>query len=183
MLYNIVLIILVFLPNPVNAQKTILEIDTVEMQVDISCFTSTDITSPGLKDIVLTNVIIPKSENFDITRLINKRYKSKFNGVFIINDDQLIEHGIIIKRSGEFQTINNPIENKIQFRPLQKKVGNFNYFCGFKVTAVWKKYKIADFEESEKRGKELYDKYATHKKGPYNYYVIQSIKKMEAYYY
>jgi hypothetical protein len=167
-----------------HAQQKEFKIDTVEMEVIISIYTDAELKDSKHTDVNQKFVIEPKSKGFDITRLLKKNYKPDFNGVFIINDDQLVQYGIVMKKARGFKTTKNPIRTNrpSKFKQVPDGVQGAKYFYGLTVKARWLKYEIKNFDPIEMAQKKLYEKNTGRHDGRFNFYVIDKAKHVRTIY-
>lgn len=175
-----VVLMMISLPNHyLYAQSSNMKVSTVEMTVNIGAFSDADPKNSNTKYTRLSYVIKPENETFNLSEIVSRNYKPQFDGVFIINDDQLVTYGIILKRSRKFQITNNPIEDQAEFRLLTFGTGKFKYFGGLTVRAIWTKFEIDKFDPEESSQRGLYEKNANHKNPTYSYYLIKTIKNIK----
>jgi hypothetical protein len=171
------------------AQRNYAKIDTVKMSVNIGVFTDFDPTDPAnSRRIDYKNIIIikPKKERFNITSLNKPTFKPTFNGIFIIDDDQLLNYAIISVITGKFHSTNDLFLHRLKFQLVPQGMGKYKYFCGFSAKAKWIKYTFDNFEALgiiNQNQKKLYEKNAYHKNGTaYNYYVLKELIKVKTFY-
>jgi hypothetical protein len=168
----------------IYAQQKDYHVDTVEMEVIISAYTNDDLKNVKPDDVNQKFVIEPKSKGFDLSRLLSRNYKPNFNGVFIINDEQLVQYGIVMKKARGFKSTKNPIKTKRlrKFKPVPDGVFGAKYFYGLAVKARWLKYEIKNFDRIELPQKKLYERNTSNHNGTYNFYVIDKVKQSRTIY-